>query len=57
MTIWDFADVHPVLYIVTLLIALAAVVAMRPFQGMVVKKTKAKQRVEAEVAKTSTKPN
>jgi len=56
MTIWDFADVHPVLYIATLLITLAAVVSMRPFHGMV-KKTKAKQRVEAEVAKTSTKPN
>jgi len=55
MTIWDFADVHPVLYVMTLLIGLAAVVAMRPFEGMV-KKTKAKQRVEAEVAKNG-KPN
>lgn len=56
MTIWDFADVHPWLYIVTLIIGLAAVVAARPFEGLVKKKTTAKQRVEADVAKNG-KPN
>lgn len=55
MTIWGFADVHPVLYALTVLLAFAAVVSMRPFHGMV-KKTKAKQNVAAEVAKNG-KPN